>query len=100
MSASIWDFDAVPAVGTVLELDGQEYLLIGCEPHQRQDGTMTTLLVWQTHCAQCSVPFMCRSTVRVVSLNRRCQTHKRPGQRVGGKRRDCPPVVSVRPASL
>jgi hypothetical protein len=97
MSEPLHAFDGVPPLGTELTLDGQFYVLVEHEPYRRQtDGEMTTLLIWHTECAECLAPFRCQSTVRVGSLNRRCQTHKRPGHRVGGKRRHQPIEVRVR----
>jgi hypothetical protein len=96
MSEAIYVFAAEPRIGTELTYDGQSYTLIALEPHRRQDGHSSVLLVWQTECAKCQAPFDCRSSVAVRSLNRRCDKHRRPGSRPGGKRRRSPPRVTVR----
>lgn len=76
-------------------IDRQRYDLIATEPYVRKDGTETVLLVWQTECAQCSEPFLFRTGLTVHSVGRRCQKHKRPGVRPGGKRRHQPIADTV-----
>lgn len=86
MAVTLASFAEVPPLGTVLSLGDQDYVLIGVDPHLRLDGSTTSLCVWQSHCAQCGTPYVCRSPLRIHSLNRRCDIHKRPGFRPGGKR--------------
>lgn len=66
------------------EYHGQTYLLIGTRAHQRRDGSLTNLDVWQTKCADCgdTFEFSIPSKAKRFEPNRRCQKHKRPGQRV------------------
>lgn len=96
MGTPLHVFDDVPAIGTTIALDDQVYELIAIEPHVRKDGVSTLLLVWSTSCAYCADPMLVRSGLHVAALNRRCDVHKRPGQRVGGKRRHQPLKVRVR----
>lgn len=65
---------------------GQPYQLVETVPHRRRDGTLTTLSQWASICAQCGAPFMTTTPTEAEAFkpNRRCQKHKRPGQRVQG----------------
>lgn len=51
----------------------QRYRLLGTTTHQRQDGTTTELLVWESQCMDCSQAFTV-TTPYVVNqyLTRRC----------------------------
>lgn len=82
----MFSFDAEPAIGTVLHLDDQAYEMIGTKPHERQDGTSTELLIWQTECATCGSNFEVMSGLRSSGLSRRCAEHRRAGKPVKGKR--------------
>jgi hypothetical protein len=66
---------------------GQHYELMRQDPYTRRDGTLTTLAVWRSHCAQCGDSFELRTPVKSSKFvpNRRCQAHKRPGVRVKPK---------------
>ena len=66
------------------EFRGQRYLNIGTRDYRRSDGSLTTLQVWQSHCAECgeAFEFATPSRARRFEPNRRCRKHKRPGQRV------------------
>lgn len=84
----LFQFDAEPALGTVIVLDGlQRYVLVRADPHIRLDGVETRLLFWAADCPVCGEPFLAKSGLMVRALNRRCQTHKRPGQRVNKAKR-------------
>lgn len=68
----------------VREYNGQRYVRIGEFKRARRDGTLATVLRWQSHCAECGDPFEI-TTPKASNKwqpNRRCQTHKRPGVRV------------------
>ncbi len=77
-------FDEPPEWGPARIFRGQIYERIGFQPHVSRDGEKTTLAVLQSHCAECGARF--EVTVGLFtkrfSPNRRCQRHKRPGQRV------------------
>ena len=68
----------------IREYRGQAYTMAGRIEHQRQDGTMTTLLQWESHCAECGALFTFKTPAASAKFepNRRCQDHKRPGHRV------------------
>jgi hypothetical protein len=71
----------------VKKLDGQEYRAVGEEPHTRQDGTATTLVRWQSRCAECGQLFdvLLAKTATRFNPNRRCQKHRKPGRPVNRK---------------
>ena len=37
--------------------DGQIFRPVGLRPHTRKDGSLTTLVEWESSCAKCSKPF-------------------------------------------
>lgn len=63
---------------------GQVYIPIGKRTRERRDGTMAELIVWQSGCAECGAPFEFTTPAKSSKFepNRRCQKHKRPGQKV------------------
>lgn len=75
-----------PAPGTVRAYKGQTYTLTGSFQRKRRDGTIATILQWTSPCADCGAPFTITIPARASRFqpNRRCQRHKRPGQRVKG----------------
>lgn len=64
---------------------GQEYRPIYTRPHRRKDGSETVLAIWESDCSTCGEPFTVATPLFSIKFmpNRRCQRHKRPGQRVG-----------------
>ena len=71
MKHQIWNFG------------GQLYARIGTRPHIRQDGTVTELIVWRTHCADCGELFQTQSSTSTTpSLNRRCERHRAARRKV------------------
>lgn len=76
------NFANQPDIGTVLMKEGQRYEVIALEPHIRTDGTMTTLIVWQSHCAETGHPFEFRTGLKTKYINRRCKQHSKPGNAV------------------
>ena len=84
------DFAKPPRPGTVLMIEGQRYEVARTEPHRRKDGRMTTLIVWQTWCAETGHPFELTTPLKTKSINRRCPEHRAPGRAVsaaGNQRR-------------
>ena len=73
-------------VGTVRDYQGQPYIVASQFERTRRDGTVATILVWQSPCATCGEPFTMTAPAAATNFqpNRRCQKHKRPGQRVKG----------------
>jgi len=69
---------------------GQQYEFVGPRRHTRRDGTETFLAVWRTTCPQCGESFLCTTPGEASKFepNRRCQKHKRPGQRAKGGEHD------------
>ena len=64
---------------------GQTYRLVGSFVRARKrDGSEATILIWQSFCAQCGDSFTITTPAASSKFqpNRRCQVHKRPGQRV------------------
>jgi len=86
-------FSQTPPVGLVLSLDGQEYEMISSAPHQRKDGTPTTLLTWTTQCPDCGRRFQVTTGLVTKGLNRRCADHRQALKPVSGKRRLVKPKV-------
>ena len=82
-------FSKPPAPGTVLMIDGQRYEVVRTEPHRRKDDRMTTLIVWQSWCAETGHPFELKTGLRTKSINRRCPENRAPGRAVSaaGKKR-------------
>ena len=73
-------------IGREILHHGQRYVVIGKFDRARKDGTAATILTWQSACAQCGAPFTLTTPAASTKFapNRRCQKHKRPGQRVKG----------------
>ncbi|GGC31242.1 hypothetical protein GCM10011371_18340 [Novosphingobium marinum] len=71
-------------IGLVRDFRGQRYEVVEKSERTRRDGTLAIILHWESMCADCGEPF--RLTTPAASSkfepNRRCQKHKRPGQRV------------------
>jgi len=80
------DFYSQPEIGTILMKEGQRYELVAHEPHVRADGRQTTLLVWQSHCAETGHPFEIKTGLKVKYINRRCKQHSKPGQPVAASK--------------
>ena len=70
MEHQIWNFG------------GQLYAKGGTRSHVCQDGTVTELIVWRTHCAECGAMFEVMTTERPKHLNRRCPKHVASGRKV------------------
>lgn len=71
-------------IGTIRVYKGQFYQVVTTSNRVRRDGTMATILHWQSPCAECGEPFLLTTPAASSKFepNRRCQKHKRPGQRV------------------
>jgi hypothetical protein len=81
-----FEFQALPAIGTVIMLDDQEYELADVEPYRRKDGRKTQLLVWSTSCPVCGASFQIKTALKSNGVNRRCAECRTPGKPVKGKR--------------
>ncbi|MCC5975967.1 MAG: hypothetical protein JJT81_18225 [Rubellimicrobium sp.] len=81
------EFRILPLPGTVLMHDGQRYVVVGSDLHTRRDGKTVPIICWESHCAQCGVPFRCWSGLRSGTLNRRCPEHHAPGKAVSATAR-------------
>lgn len=73
------NFDQPPQIGTVLMREGQRYLLVEKTPHTKLNGEPTTILSWESHCADCGDPFVVTSGLRGCAPVRRCKKHRRAG---------------------
>ncbi len=85
-------FTSLPAIGTVLMIDGQRYTLTAHRPHRRQDGQMTMVLCWESHCPTCGAPFTFTSSLSIRHVNRRCEQHRAPRKPVRGDHLVIPPT--------
>lgn len=74
--------EAVPALGSLLELDAQSYRLEAAEPYHRKDGSASALLTWQSMCPDCGDPFTVKTGLSFNTPNRRCSDCCRPRDRV------------------
>lgn len=74
--------------GLIWAFAGQIYECIEIKSHVRLDGTLTSLAVIGSACADCGLPFLTSSPAgndpHTAPLSRRCIDHRRPGVRVGG----------------
>ena len=73
-------FATTPDIGTVLILLGRRYVMQGSERYQRDDGSFTTLLRWQSRCSECGEAFVVTTSLSIRYLNRRCAKHCQPGR--------------------
>lgn len=66
--------------------NGQRYVPVSLRPYTRKDGRPTLIACWLSHCPTCGEEFTCETPLFASKFqpNRRCQRHKRPGQRVKG----------------
>jgi hypothetical protein len=81
------EFRTLPLPGTVLLHEGQRYVVTGSDLRRRKDGEIVPIIFWQSHCAECGVPFECWSGMRSGTLNRRCPMHHAPGRAVTARGR-------------
>ncbi len=75
-------FRQAPALGTVLMVDAQRYVVVATRPHHRKDDTPTMLITWRSHCADCGQPFEVTTGLAAKAINRRCPAHHAPGRAV------------------
>ena len=66
------------------EYDGQRYVKVGEFNRDRADGSVATIIRWQSNCAQCGSSFEITTPAKSSKWqpSRRCQKHKRPGVKV------------------
>jgi hypothetical protein len=79
-------FAMPPEIGTAFLVNGQPYRLDEVRSHRRQDGFMTTLLNWRSHCPDCGASFIFTTGHTITHVNRRCELHRKGGKRVRGQR--------------
>jgi hypothetical protein len=67
--------------------NGQWYVEVERFEHVCRNGRTTELIRWRSQCAECGsdFTFSAPANSRKFEPNRRCQKHKRPGHRVGGR---------------
>jgi hypothetical protein len=71
---------AISRLGEIREHKGQRYVCTSVSPYTRRDGTQTTVLVWESQCAECGETFTFKTPNRErFEPNRRCHAHKKPG---------------------
>lgn len=77
----------MPKVGDLIDYRGQRYVAADSFERRRVDGSTAIILVWESNCAECGDPFRITTPAKSSRFepNRRCQRHKRPGQRVQPK---------------
>lgn len=71
-------------LGDTIQHKGQLYRVVETFERKRSDGSMAVILRWASECATCGevFDFTTPAASSKFEPNRRCQTHKRPGQRV------------------
>jgi hypothetical protein len=80
-------------MGTTFRRRGQQYEIVGEQPHTLRNGRTITMWRLRSCCADCGRPFEFVATKTRVrrreDFNRRCERHRRPGVRVceGGSTR-------------
>jgi hypothetical protein len=79
-------FATTPDIGTVLMLLGQRYVMQCSKGYQRDDGSLTTLLRWESRCSECGEAFVVTTSLSIRYLNRRCAKHRHPGRPVATKK--------------
>lgn len=72
------------AANQTFEFHGQVYYVTGLRPHERRDGSRTTLADIRSHCAACGDWFSLSVPAKAARIvpNRRCAKHRAPGRRV------------------
>jgi hypothetical protein len=67
-----------------LKFKDQIYECVSVEPYTRVDGSPSGIRTWRTVCAKCGDPFTFTAALFIDPdrFNRRCQAHKRPGNKV------------------
>ena len=71
MNHKIWNFG------------GQLYAKVGTRPKTLRDGSITELIIWRTHCADCGAMFEATSLdYQPKYISRRCSEHLAPGRKV------------------
>ena len=70
-------FEGVPAIGTVLEYQGQQYEFLGAESCTKADGTPGRYFRWRSHCLTCGQLFEETTGATFKYLARRCSLHRR-----------------------
>lgn len=71
--------------GFDFSIKGQRYVFMGTQPHTLADGSETSLMVWQTECAECGARMDAKSPIGFGPEARRCKDHANPGVPVKSK---------------
>jgi hypothetical protein len=73
-----------PSITEARYFHDQRYVEAGRFERRRRDGTLATIITWVSDCPVCGEPFTTTTPAASTKFqpNRRCQKHKRPGQRV------------------
>ena len=71
-------------LGEVVHFRNQRYEVCGFELYKSATGKVMEVVTFATHCAVCGTPMtvFIDNEAEVLSLSRRCATHKNPGRRV------------------
>lgn len=71
-------------IGQTRDYLGQRYVVVETSQRRRADRSIATILTWASECAECGEQLTCTTPAASTKFqpNRRCQRHKRPGQRV------------------
>jgi hypothetical protein len=69
-------FDAPPAIGTVLTQAGRPFVVAKVEPATRKDGSPTWLITWVSPCCICGEPFETKSGLRTKGVPASCVKHR------------------------
>lgn len=74
------DFDDMPERGSVIEFDGLPFEVVGYEAYVRRDGTSSSLIIWNMHCADCGEPVEVKTGMKAKGITKRCAAHRKKGK--------------------
>ncbi|MFA1626064.1 hypothetical protein ACDY96_25920 [Rhizobium mongolense] len=71
-------------IGAIATFNGQTYTCVGVTAHERANRRVTELAIWESRCPECGEAFTFQTSVTrgIVSPNRRCARHRKPGIKV------------------
>ena len=73
------DFEDAPERESTILRDGRRFTLLGYEAYVRKDGQSSTLLLWESECANCGERFETKTGMRSKTITKRCEAHRKMG---------------------
>lgn len=73
-------FPYQPPIGFQVNIGKQTFTFVGPRPHTNRHGEETSMLGWETECADCGRVFTA-CTATKFEPSRRCADHRKPGKR-------------------